>query len=86
MKAIDLVNQYASKNAGMSNYVDAKLGEIRTALHDANWRKNEDETDWAKLNMRIAESIAVHILQVIPHETPVRASLADIYRAIVDEK
>jgi len=85
MKSIILINTYLTNNAGMSGWIDNRLAEVRQALQDADWRKDEGDEDWHKVNMMIAQKITETILQAIPYKTPVRTYIADIYRAINDE-
>ena len=85
MKSLKLINDYITSNATRSSFIDNRLAEVRQALQDAEWRQKEGEEDWQKVNMYIAQKITETILQAIPFQTPVRAMIADIYRAINDE-
>ena len=82
MKAVNLINSYRDAHAGKSTCIDRSLDTAEQAIKDAQRATDRQDTDFAKVNLYLARTAIVRLLEAIPAPDKIRMLLIDIYSAI----
>ncbi len=82
MEALKLIGWYQGHYAGLSAYVDGKLQEISQALHEHEWRRNEQLYEWSAVNLATAEKLTEDLLRVVYVDGEAREFLIGLLSAI----
>jgi hypothetical protein len=85
MKAVNLINAYRDAHAGKSTCIDRSLDTAEQAMKDAQRATDRQDTDFAKVNLFLARTAIVRLLEAIPVPDKIRMFLIDIYSAIDNE-
>lgn len=86
MKSLDIINAYYQTTmVTKSTFFDNKIQEIRQALQEANWRKQEGDAEWFAINSMIALKLTEDLMAYALKESAPRQFLKALYIEIIEE-